>query len=74
MERRLAGLHPAGPTAPRDAVLPLVCVPAETSIYNQFIGRCKGVWGMDTEGNPEYATSIVDKITLSITFETCDNC
>ena len=27
-ERRLVGLHAAGPRAPRDAVLPPVCVPA----------------------------------------------
>ena len=44
-ERRLVGLHAAGPRAPRDAVLPPVYVPAEKGIYNQFIGRCKGAVG-----------------------------
>ena len=41
-ERRI---HDAWPTLPRDTVLPPICVAAETGIYNQFIGRCKGsVW------------------------------
>ena len=50
LERRLIGLHAAGPRAPRDAMLPPVCMLAQTGIYNQFIGRCKGgvgdaLWG-----------------------------
>ena len=42
LERRLIGLHAAGPTPPRDAMLPPICMPAETGIYNNFIPRCKG--------------------------------
>ena len=42
LERRVVGLHAAGPRVPRDTVLPPVCVPPQTGIYNQLIGRCKG--------------------------------
>ena len=62
--RRLIGVHAAGPRAPRNAVLPPVCVPTETGIYNQFIRRSKGGVGDAHWGNPEYATAIVHKITL----------
>ena len=40
-EKRLIGLHSGGPRAPRDAVLPPICVTAETGIYNQFIVSLK---------------------------------
>ena len=38
-ERSLIGLRAAGPTPPRDAVIPPVCVPTEKFIYNKLIGR-----------------------------------
>ena len=41
-ERRLIGVHAAGPRGPRNAVFPPICVSTETGIYNQLIGRCKG--------------------------------
>ena len=69
-------VHAACPTEPRDVVLPPVCVAAETGIYKFTINSLedvKGVWGMHTEGNPEYATAIVHKIILFLKFENCDN-
>ena len=35
-ERRLIGLHAAGPRVPRDAVLPAVCVPTMQGMHNMY--------------------------------------
>ena len=71
-EKRLIGLHAAGPRVARDAVLPPVCVATETGIYNEVIARCKGGMG-DAGGNREYAPAIVHKITLFMQIKNCDN-
>ena len=68
-ERRI---HAACPTVPRDAVLPPICMAAETGIYKFTINSLedvKGVWGMHTGGNPESATAIAHKITLFLQLE-----
>ena len=72
LERSVVWLHATGPRAARYAVLPPIWVPAETGIYNQFIGKCKGSMGMHPRPNPQCATAIVHKITLFIQVENCD--